>query len=130
MPALTADQARQLRDLFLSLSEAAMNYRLANSGTLSDDERQQLLQAEIDLRNASNDLNGLAGRLTLDDLQSTLDRVTAASNEMQNAINKLQAVAKVINVATAAVKLGGAIVTGNPMAILGAAKGAVEAATA
>lgn len=129
MPAMTADQARQSRDLFLSLSEATLNYRLANSDTLSDSERRQLLQAEIDLRNASNDLNGLAGRLTLDDLQGTLDRITAATTNMQNAIHNLQAVAKVIKVVTAAVKLGGAIVTGNPVAILGAANEAVDAAS-
>ncbi len=129
MPAMTADQARQSRDLFLSLSEATLNYRLANSDTLSDSERRQLLQAEIDLRNASNDLNGLAGRLTLDDLQGTLDRITAATTNMQNAIHNLQAVAKVIKVVTAAVKLGGAIVTGNPVAILGAAQEAVDAAS-
>jgi len=126
---MTADQARQSRDLFLSLSEATLNYRLANSDTLSDSERRQLLQAEIDLRNASNNLNGLAGRLTLDDLQGTLDRITAATTNMQNAIHNLQAVAKVIQVVTAAVKLGGAIVTGNPVAILGAANEAVDAAS-
>jgi orotate phosphoribosyltransferase-like protein len=130
MATVTADQARDLADLFLSLSRATLQYRLANADELSDDERGQLKDLEISLRDRSQDLAGLAGQLTLDDLESTLNRITAATNDMKTAINNIQTVAKVIGVATAGVKLAGAITTGNPMAILGAAKDAAAAATA
>jgi hypothetical protein len=118
MDQMTSDQARQLRDQFLSLAGAVLDYHFKQALVLSATDRARLLEAEIELRDASNDLNGLAGRLTLKDLQTTLDGINSASEEMSQAIAHLKDVGKVIAIATAAVSLAGAIVGGDVGAIL------------
>ena len=125
---MTADEARQLAEFYQSLGAAVQDYRLAKINELSDEESRALVQAEGELLDASSSMLGLAGRLTLDELEETLQRISGATAQMKDAIHSLQAVKKVIGVATAAVALGGALVTGNPVAIVAAVNNVAEAA--
>jgi hypothetical protein len=91
------------------------------------DERQQLENFEFDVLNDSSKLNAMSISIELDDLQGTLDEIGAATTSMKQAIQKLKNIGKAINIATAAVTLGAAIISMNPAAIASAVSGAVSA---
>lgn len=129
METLTADQAYQLATWYNSLARAIGDYRFDNWNKLSEEERTKLENKEYSVRNASTDFVELALRLTLTDLAGTLKRIKQATDQMKSAIKHLQNVGKAIKIATAAVTLGGAIVSMNPSAIAEAIGGAISAAS-
>lgn len=130
MPKLTSDQAFILAQEFHDLAFAIGNFRFANFDDLSSDERKLLEDLQFDVMNDSTKFNAISIDLALNDLQSTLDDINGATDRMKDAINHLKDVGKVINIATAAVTLGAAIVSMNPGAIASAVSGTVKALNA
>ena len=132
MESLTVQQANQMRDLFLELAGAVVDYRieLAKQGKLSPKEIQDLKYLANRLDNASNDFNGLAGRLTMENLSGSLRRISGATGNMKVAIKRLQKTDKLIRLATSALSLGGAFVSANPVAIIAQVSSFVDAASA
>jgi hypothetical protein len=127
MPELTSDQAFILAQQFHDLSVVIGNYRFDNWDGLSPDERKTLEDLQFDVLNDSSKFNGMSISLELEDLQGTLDDLGKATDSMQQAIKNLKNIGKVINIATAAVTLGAAIVSMNPSAIGSALSGAAKA---
>ena len=132
MESLTVQQANQMRDLFLELAGAVVDFRieLAKQGKLSPKEIQDLKYLANRLDNASNDFNGLAGRLTMENLSGSLRRISGATGNMKVAIKRLQKTDKLIRLATSALSLGGAFVSANPVTIIAQVSSFVDAASA
>jgi hypothetical protein len=122
---LTADQARNLARSYFNIAQALGEYRFDNFDTLSAAKRKQIEELERTLLSSSTTFTAIAISISLDDLAPVLDRVSEVTKQMEDAINQLQKVDKVIKIATAAVQLAGAIVSGNPEAIFKAASDTV-----
>jgi len=127
MPKLTSDQAFVLAQAFHDLSVEIGNFRFRVHQDLTPAQRQRLQDQQFDVLNTSSQLNALSISLALDDLQETLDDISAATTRMNKAIKKLKDIQKVIAIATAAVTLGGAIISMNPGAITAALGGVATA---
>lgn len=122
---LTADQARNLARSYFNIAQALGEYRFDNFDTLSAAKRKQIEDLERTLLNSSTTFTAIAITVSLDDLEPVLARVTEVTAQMQTAIDQLQKVDKVIKIATAAVQLAGAVLSGNPEAIFKAANDSV-----
>ncbi len=127
---LTSDDAFVLSKSFRDLSVSIGDFRFKNWRTLSEADRKTLEDEEWSLLNASSDMVTKAVGLTLDESQAGVQRVQGAAVAAQKAVKTLNEVRKVINVATAAVGLGAAIVSKDPGAIAKNAKAVFDAATA
>ena len=128
--ALTSADAFNFSRAFRDLSVALGDYRFGNWTTLSEDARRTLEDEEWSLLNASSDMITKAVGLTLAESDPGGRNVQAAAAAAQKAVKTLKDVAKVINVATAAVGLAAAIVAKDPGAIARNSKAVLDAATA
>lgn len=127
MPKLTSDQAFVLAQAFHDLYVEIGNYRFRVHQDLTPAKRRQLEDLQFDVLNTSTQFNALSISLALDNLQDTLDDISAATEKMNKAIKRLKDVQKVIAIATAAVTLGGAIISMNLSAIASALGGVAAA---
>jgi hypothetical protein len=127
MPKLTSTQAFDLAQSFHSLAVQIGNYRFDNFDDLTRPQRKQLEDLEFDVLNDSTKFNALSIDLSLNDLEDTLSQIDDATIKMQNAIKSIKRVERVINIGTAAVTLGAAIVSMNPGAIASAISGVIDA---
>lgn len=128
MAELTQQQARALAQLFSDLSEALLGYRSDNWDKLTEEQRSTMEALQKGLLHFSYDLTIEAVRQTLDDIAVPVQHISDAKDKMNAAIKKLSDVNKVIGLAAAAIKLGAAIVTGQPAAIGTAIKDAIQLA--
>jgi hypothetical protein len=120
MPELTQDQARTLADGFLAASRSVGDFRLDHFTEISDAEQVQLRGLQNALRQQSIDLTADAIRITLEEIKPSLERIGAVTKEVNDAVGTLKDVRRVIGIATSFVSLGGAILTGDPVAIAAA----------
>lgn len=127
MPKLSSEQAFAMARAFHDLAVEIGNYRFDHFDDLKPTQRKQLEDLEFDVLNDSTKFNALSISGTLDELQTTLDHIDAATTQMTRAVQTIQEVGHIIKIATAAVTLGAAIVSLNPGAIAAAVAGAVTA---
>src|ERR1043166_1602968 len=120
MSELTPDQARTLADGFLDASKAVGDFRFAHLAELSPENQASLRNLQKQLSDQSNHFTAVAIRLTLDDLQPTLDHIATVTKDVNDAVAKLDSVRNVITIATSFVALGTAIASGSPGGIAAA----------
>ena len=120
MTKLGSEYARQLAEHFYRVSKALGDYRFANWERLAKSQRSALEAMEWSLLNASSDFTALAVEVSLDDAAPVVKRVADATKKMKAAIKRAERVDKVLAIATAAVRLSGAILSGSPSAIAAA----------
>jgi hypothetical protein len=130
MAAFSDDQllaiAQQFHDLSISVKQFRLD-RISGGVPLDDPGNVQLLGLQLSLLNTSSSLYGQAAGVTLADADQAATQITAATKQAIGAIKTLQAVNKVINIASAAGVLAAAIMTGDMSQIGDAAKGVYTA---
>ncbi len=126
MPTLTADQAFELSRQFHDLSVALGNYRFEHWDDITAGRRKRLEDLQFWILDYSSKFNALSIQIAIDDLKPTLDSIRKATNAMEQSIEKIKQVARVIRIGTAAVTLGAAVLSMNPEAIATAISDAVE----
>ncbi len=128
MPELTPDQIRESREQLLDTIDR-LNDLLLNEGTvMSADQIQTARRAIRQLNNGVVELTAKAIQGTGAELGNAVDGVKKATAEANRALDTLSDLRHGIDVATALVGLGTAIAAGNPVGIVGAAQGVVQAA--
>jgi hypothetical protein len=110
--ATSAEQASQLANLFLELSESVDQFRETNAASLSDDELDSLVERATQLREISQQLNGESIAATLDQVQDNVNHIIAATKDAQQAVKKIKKVQNVFAIVSAATDLGAAIGSG------------------
>jgi hypothetical protein len=110
--ATSAEQASQLANLFLELSESVDQFRETNAASLSDDDLDSLVDTATQLREVSQQLNGESIAATLDQVQDNVNNIIAATKDAQQAVKKIKKVQNVFAIAEAAASLGAAIASG------------------
>jgi hypothetical protein len=114
---LTSDQALDLSQRFRGISVALRDFRFAQWNALSPAERQAVEGAEWSLLNASSDMITAAVGLTLDETELSFQQLQDSTDRAKGAVQSLKEIQAVIDVATAAVGLAGAIISKSPGAI-------------
>jgi len=117
---LTANQARDLAQVFREISVALGEYRFANWDSLTKTQRDIIEDTEWTLLNYSSDFVTHAVGLTLDDATASLKNIQEATKKAKQAVETITTIKKIVVIAGAVVKLGAAIATENPSAIASA----------
>ena len=124
---VSKDQARDIAKEFLEASHELGTYRFTNWAKLTPTQRRQIEDAEWDLLNYSGSFVTTAVGIALADMDNDLKNISQFSSRAKKAVGTIKTVKGVINIATALVVLGGAIVSQNPSTILSAAGDVLEA---
>lgn len=130
MPPITKEQARDLARTFWELSHALGQYRFANWDALGADQRKSIEDLEWSLENMSSDMTTHAVDIVLDDIDSKVQAIGAATDKAKTVVADIHAVGKILTVATKALALGGALISHDPAAIASATGGLVAAVRA
>lgn len=128
---LTFADACELSNRFRDLSREVTRWRTQHSS--EPDLRQcqgRLEDLEARLLTIANELTTAAVGLILDESETSAESLKEVTGRARDAVKKLQAVAKVIVVATAAASLAGAIASKDPAGIGRNAKSLYAAITA
>lgn len=120
MPALTQDQARQLAQEFFEISKGVGDFRFDHFDSLIPEQNNALQNLQHQLSSQSNQFTALAISIGLDDLQPTLDRINQVTDDVNQAVTRLDDIRRVISIATTFVSLGAAIASGSPTTIASA----------
>lgn len=129
MPKLSSDQAYEFANEFHDLSVAVGNYRFDQWDDLTAAQRKQLEDLQWTLMNYSSDFTAQALNFVVDDLQGTVDKITAATANANKAIANIKLVSQVLAIATSATVLGAFIMSGNADGALKAADNLLQAVT-
>ena len=114
---LTSDQALDLSQQFQGLSVSLGDFRFSHWIALSPAQRHAIGSSEWSLLNASSDMITAAVGLALDESECGFQSLQDSTNKAKAAIQTLEAIQTVIDIATAAVGLAGAIISKDPGAI-------------
>jgi hypothetical protein len=115
--AQTADQARQLADLFSKMSGTVDDYRAQHFEELAPEERLRLQQLFQQLCDLHDQFTALAIENTLSAIASDLDHIVSVTGEAQRSLQHLQTIAEITNLVSAAAELGADISTADYGAI-------------
>ena len=126
---LSSAQAFEISQSYSQLRDAVGNYRLDNWKILSTEQRQKLEDYEWTLATFASDFLQKSVSLLLNapQTQKAVGNISATTKELTNAVKTLKDINKILGIAAAAFTLGGAVISGNPQAILDAVAGAVTA---
>jgi len=118
---ITRDDASAIADQLVELAEQISDFRFKNFSTLSTEDSANLRLFVSSIRRNASDMTALIVGKKIENLQNNLEVVAKATNEAEKAITKIEEIKKAIDIATAIVRLGAAVITLNPAAILEAA---------
>ena len=124
---ISKEQARELGRAFLDVAHALGNYRFDNWNDLKAADRKRIEDEQWDLLTYSSSLTTKAVGVVLDNLKGDLAAIAAGAVQATKVIGTIHDVKVALKIAAAFVTLGGAIVSGNAVAIATAAAAAVAA---
>lgn len=119
--AITLNDASTIADQLVELAEQISDFRFKNFTTLSTEDSANLRLLVSSIRRNASDMTALIVGKKIKNLQDNLEVIAKATDEAEKAIAKIEEIKKAIDVATAVVRLGAAVITLNPVAILEAA---------
>ena len=123
----TADQLRQLAELFSKMSETVDGFRTQHFEQSTPEERLRLEQLFQQLCDLHDQFTTLAIDSTLQELESQLADIVSVTSEAQHALQHLNTVAEITGLVSASAQLGADILTADYGAIPRAIKDIVQA---
>ena len=117
MANLTAEQANELANNFLSVGTEVIKYRQANAGKLSEAETTELTKIHKAILDLADYFFTASALLVMDDVSDSLKTIRETTADINKTYKNLKNVQKAINVAGSVVVLGTAIVKQDPAAI-------------
>ena len=118
MPKLTAQQVKELSKHFFSVARSLTQFREAHWNELTKTQHQQLSRLQWSVYNSTDDLLALSSVMALDEIQKTLSQIGKATQRANQTIETTQNVGRVIAIATQVIRLGGAVLSQSPLAII------------
>ena len=131
---ISKEQARELGRAFLDVAHTLGTYRFESWNDLTAADRKRIEDEEWDILTYSSSLTTKAVGVVLDNLKGDLAAIAGGAAQATKVIGTIHDVKVVLKIAAAFVTLGGAIVSGNAVAIAtataaaAAATGALKAA--
>lgn len=116
---LNSQQAFEIAQGFHNLAILAGKYRFDNWNQMTPNQRKSLEDFEYTLSNYSSDFNyqSIVLLVKSSEVQSAVSQITKTTKIMERAISNLKTINDVLGVLATAFTLGGAIISGNPVAI-------------
>ena len=127
---ISKEQARELGRAFLDVAHTLGTYRFESWNDLTAADRKRIEDEEWDILTYSSSLTTKAVGVVLDNLKGDLAAIAAGAVQATKVIGTIHDVKVALKIAAAFVTLGGAIVSGNAVAITTAAAAALETAKA
>ena len=118
MPALNAKQQAELGDAFLALAQSVGNYRMQHRATLTRAQNRQLQDLHLSLLEYSDGLYTASAKVVIKEVEKSLDAIKGIAAQLLQTYHRLDSVQKAIDVAAAAVNLGGSLLAKDPQALL------------
>ncbi len=109
----TADQARELANLFSQMADTVDAYRTQHFGDLSLQDRVRLEGEIQQLEDIHDRFEAIAIEDTLQAIESDLNRITNVTVQAKNSLGHLKTVQEIITVVSAAAELGADITSGD-----------------
>ena len=123
MDYLTPLQANDLANQFLSMAQSIGDFRYQHWNGLSTAQHQRLSSLHRNVLTYGEDILVSSTVLVMEDMEGSLAAIRDVTGQIRSALGSLEDIQKGINVATAIVALGAAIVSRNPLAVAGAIEG-------
>lgn len=117
MPTLNATDARAIAKLYYDLAVALSDYRFEQWNSLTKAQRGEIESHEWTLLTYSSNMTTHAINITTADLDGAVRSIMKATRRLVAAARKIDDVKGALAVAAKAVALGGAIASGNAVAI-------------
>ena len=124
---LSALDWRNLSVLYQDLADAFLNYRVANSKTLSLEQKNSLNLAFGQLMNASESFADQALSQALVDIDASVNNLQTAAHDAIDALRALAKLKCVLDIAVAAIGLATALLAPTPGTVTSALSGLVQA---
>lgn len=124
---LSALDWRNLSMLYQDLADAVLNYRVANSKTLTLEQKNSLNLAFGQLLNASEGFADQALAQALVDIETSVKNLQVAAHNAIEALQALTKLKRVLDIASAAVGLASALLAPTPGTVTSALSGLVQA---
>lgn len=118
---LTSDQAEQIAHGLLDCADSIDRRLVTDWKNLDDEIKETLIGSAQQMRAKASLLANTAVGMILDQAKDAFAQITSATKAGEAAIQNIQTVNRVINIATALVALGAAIASKDPMASVKAA---------
>jgi CII-binding regulator of phage lambda lysogenization HflD len=118
---ITVAQATEVADQLVALAEQLSDFRFKNFADLSTEDSKDLRLKVSSIRRQASDITASIIGQKIQNLQDNLKEIAKAINEAEKALDQIKQTRKALDIATAIIRLGAAIITLNPVAILGAA---------
>jgi lipid II:glycine glycyltransferase (peptidoglycan interpeptide bridge formation enzyme) len=123
MAIITSDEARDLSDNFYELAKETGDFRHDNLNILSASDKQKLDDSISSMLDYGQNMLVLSTILVKDEVKESLEQINKITSEIKGNIKKLQNIQKGIDLTTAIVTLGIAIISNNPKSVISALKG-------
>lgn len=114
---MTFEEVMKQSELFSNVAEKVKEFQLANFQELSKTERGDLTKIEFALRDIARQLLNDATKIAWDDMDEAVKEISKATGRMKKTLKHLTSVKRILEFATAAIAVAGAILAGNPIAI-------------
>ena len=120
MATLTAQQVKDLSRHFFSVAQSLTRFREAQWDKLTREQHQQLSRLQWSIYNSTDDLLALSTVMALDEVEETLQQIGQATQRATKTIETTTEANQVITIATQVIRLGGAVLSQSPLAIISA----------
>lgn len=128
MPTVEAEQVRTIARLYAELAATLSEYRFDHWTELTKQQRAELESHEWTLLTYSSNMTTHAVRLTVASVADAVTDITRATKKLAAAGRRITNVKRGLALASAAVTLGGAVASGNGIAIAAAVSSALDVA--
>ncbi len=128
MPTVDAEQSRTIARLYAELAATLSEYRFGHWTELTKQQRAELESHEWTLLTYSSNMTTHAVRLSVANVADAVTDITRATKLLAAAGRRIADVKRGLALASAAVTLGGAIASGNAIAIAAAVSSALDVA--
>ena len=120
MAKLTAQQVKDLSKHFFSVAQSLTQFREAHWDRLTKAQHQQLSRLQWSVYNSTDDLLARSSAMALDEVPETLAQIGRATQQANQTIKTTDSVNQVVGIATQVIRLGGAVLSQSPLAIISA----------
>lgn len=111
MAKLTSEQVKQLADNMLHMANALGDYRYENFEKLTEEENRKIKEIHHQMMDYTTELYTKSALLTMDDVESSLEKINVITAKTQQLYKSLTGVQNVIDRATSVLKIASAIIS-------------------
>lgn len=111
-------QVFEISDNFMELADVLKTYINRNKLFLKDDERNALIDKQIELLRIAGEINIFGVLLVFEDVKAVIDQLNDITNEVKKTVNQALIVQDAIELAASLVGIGTAILSKDPKMIV------------